>query len=138
MTYEKSCGGIIYTEDEGVRRYLIIESTEGVYGFPKGHMEENETEMETALREVLEETGIRPTFAEGIKLIDEYPSPNKENVTRQIIYFVGKYEKQKIIIQEAEVGSAKLMTYEEAENVFQFESLKRILREADNFIEEKL
>lgn len=30
------------------------------------------------------------------------------------------------------------MTYEEAENVFQFESLKRILREADNFIEEKL
>lgn len=30
------------------------------------------------------------------------------------------------------------MTYEEAENVFQVESLKRILREADNFIEEKL
>lgn len=90
MIYEKSCGGIIYAEEAGARRYLIIESTEGVYGFPKGHMEKGETELETALREVFEETGIKPVFIENCKLEEEHPLPNKVDVIKHITYFCGK------------------------------------------------
>lgn len=137
MTYEKSCGGIIYTEEDGVRRYLIIESIGGAYGFPKGHMEGNETEVETALREIGEEVGIHPTLIEDFKLTDEYPLPGKEGVGKQITYFVGTYADQEIIPLESELVNATLMTYEEAMNVFQFESSKRLLEEAERFLESK-
>lgn len=135
MTYEKSCGGIIYTEIKSVRRYLIIQSTEGIYGFPKGHMENDETELETALREVFEETGIRAALIEDFKLTDEHPLPNKKDVMKHITYFVGKYENQEITIQETELKSAKLMTYDEAMEAFQFESSKKLLKDANRFIE---
>lgn len=137
MTYEKSCGGIIYTEDEGVRHYLIIESVGGTYGFPKGHMEGDETEVETALREIWEEVGIRPILIEDFKLTDEYPLPGKEGVGKQIIYFIGTYSNQEIVPLESELVNATLMTYEEAMNVFQFESSKRLLEEANNFIDNR-
>lgn len=51
---------------------------------------------------------------------------------------MGKFENQEIVRQEAEVACAKLMTYDEAMEVFQFESSKRLLREADSFIESRL
>ena len=58
MNFEKSCGAVVFVEENSSVRYLLMCSMEGVYGFPKGHMEGNETEIETALREVREETGI--------------------------------------------------------------------------------
>ena len=57
---EKSCGIVLFHSDE----FLIIQHsvkpnvTEGHWDFPKGHVEENETEFETAVRELKEETGI--------------------------------------------------------------------------------
>ena len=57
---EKSCGIVLFYSDE----FLIIqhsnESNElkGHWDFPKGHVEDNESELETAVRELQEETGI--------------------------------------------------------------------------------
>ena len=38
--------------------FLLIQQKAGHYGFPKGHVEKNETEVETAIREIKEETGL--------------------------------------------------------------------------------
>lgn len=51
---EKSCGAIIIDRD----RVLLIQQKNGDIGFPKGHMEGRETEEETAMREVKEETNV--------------------------------------------------------------------------------
>ena len=51
---EKSCGTIIIDNN----KVLIIKQKQGFYGFTKGHMEENETEIETAIRETKEETNL--------------------------------------------------------------------------------
>ena len=48
MRYEKSCGAIVYTNDNGERLYLVEQMLDGHWGVPKGHVEENETEKETA------------------------------------------------------------------------------------------
>ena len=52
MRYIKSCGFVVYKEINDKRLYLIIRTSNGEYGFPKGHVEENETEHETAIREL--------------------------------------------------------------------------------------
>ena len=54
MKHEKSCGCIIIED----KKVLLIKQTNGIWGFPKGHVEKNETELQTAEREVKEETNI--------------------------------------------------------------------------------
>lgn len=58
MKIIKSCGFVVYTDVFGERRYLVIESVNGDVGFPKGHAEAGESELETAIRELREEVGI--------------------------------------------------------------------------------
>ena len=60
MNKEKSCGAVIFRRDKELQ-VLIIRQNEGHWCFPKGHVEGDETERETALREVKEETGFTLT-----------------------------------------------------------------------------
>ena len=58
MADEKSCGAIVFTYENEIRKYVIIRETglyQGYCGFPKGHMEAGETEQDTAIREVKED-----------------------------------------------------------------------------------
>ena len=88
MKHEKSCGGLIYAEHDGETHILLLKHRcGGHWSFPKGHMEAGETEMETALREIREETGLRVFLREGFREAVEY-SP-KPNVKKQVIYFIG-------------------------------------------------
>lgn len=138
MKYEKSCGAIIFTNIDGKIKYVIEQQIEGFHGFPKGHVEGNETEKETALREVFEEVGLKPTIVEGFRTTDEHLMPKKPGVLKQVVYFLAEYENQEIKIQEAELKEAKLMTYEEAMEVFEYESSKRMLTEANQFLKERV
>ena len=54
MIREKSCGAVIFRMEEGERKYLILRSTKGHTSLCKGHVERNETERQTARREILE------------------------------------------------------------------------------------
>lgn len=135
MKYEVSCGGIVFTRKENNIYFIIVKSLEGFYGFPKGHIEGNETEEETALREIYEEIGIRPQIIAGFRTTDEYPISNEKDMIKRVIYFVAEYNNQGLSYQEEELEGAYLMTYEEAMDTFQFESLKRILNEAKEFID---
>lgn len=135
MQYEVSSGAVVFTRKENNIYFAIVKSLEGYYGFPKGHIEGNETEEETALREIYEEIGIRAQIITGFRTIDEHPVPNRKDVIKRIIYFVAEYDKQQLCYQEDELEGAYLMTYEEAMDAFQFESSKRILNEAKKFIE---
>ena len=53
MKYEKSCGVVTYILINNEIHYLLVKQTNGFVSFPKGHVENNETEEEIALRECL-------------------------------------------------------------------------------------
>ena len=134
MNYEISCGAVVFTRAGEEIRYVIIRSTEGWYGFPKGHMEAGEGERETALREIREEVGLNVRLLEGFREVEEHPLPKKPGVMKRVIYFLAEFEGQELIPQEAEVSSAALMTFDEAMAVFQFENLRGLLRRAHGAI----
>ena len=88
MITKKSCGAIVYTKESGIIEYVIIRSKEGIYGFPKGHIEENESETETALCEVAEEVGLTVTLIPKFRLEDTHTSSrNGETRLKHIVYF---------------------------------------------------
>ena len=59
FSFEKSVGAVVFRRtDEGDLVFLLLQYRNGHWGFPKGHVEQGETEEKTLRREVLEETGI--------------------------------------------------------------------------------
>ena len=134
MTYEKSCGAVVFTRSHNEIQYLIIRNLTGIYGFPKGHVEPGETEEQTALREVFEEVGLSVNLLSGFRSEDKYPIPQKENTTKHVVYFLGEYCNQEFAYQKEELTDALLLNYETAMTLFQLESSKRILTEANDFL----
>ena len=134
MMYEKSCGAVVFTRMNNEIQYLLIRNLTGIYGFPKGHVEQGETEEQTALREVFEEVGLAVKLVSGFRSEDEHPIPQKENTMKQIVYFLGEYTNQEFTYQKEELTDALLTDYETAMTLFQFDSSKRILTEANNFL----
>lgn len=137
MNVEKSCGAVVYTIIDDKIMYLLIQNLSGIYGFPKGHTENNESEIETALREVYEEVGIKVELIDGFKTLDEHLIPQKKNTLKKIVYFLGKYENQEIKTQKEEILNALLVDFETALSLFQFESSKTILKQANDYLMEK-
>ena len=138
MVYEKSCGAVVFTREGGEIRYLLIKSLSGIYGFPKGHMETGESEEQTAQREVLEETGISVSLLSDFRVEEEYPLLQKKDTIKQVVYFLGEYYAQEIQYQRSELTDALLVDYESAMQLFQFDSSRKILTEADKFLANKI
>lgn len=138
MITEKSCGAIVYTIENNKIKYVIIRSKEGIYGFPKGHIEGTESETETALREISEETGLIVRLIDGFRTNDTHRFiRNGETRLKHIVYFLAEYADQVLKVQETELSSIHLMDYETAISVFQFESSRRLLSKAHDFLMHK-
>ena len=92
MKKEKSCGAVVYRDgDAGMEVLLIKRKNGGHWAFPKGHVEKKETEAETALREIKEETGLKVELDTSFREIVAY-SP-KPGVMKDVIYFAAKAKK---------------------------------------------
>lgn len=136
MLTEKSCGAVVFTRQNGEIKYLLIRSVEGFYGFPKGHMEANETEEETALREIFEETGLKVSLFPIFKTAEEHPFTRKDGVPalKKVTYFLAEYADQTPVRQESEVESLELFDYSAAMEKIEFESNRRVLSDANEFL----
>ena len=134
MKNEKSCGAVVFTRTAKGIEYVIVRSLEGYFGFPKGHCEADETEEETALREIWEETGLKVTLIPGFRFVDVHPIPKLPGVMKQVVYFLAEYEGQDICYQKEELTGAYLMPFDAAMDAFQWESSKMILTEANDYL----
>ncbi|MBO5357805.1 MAG: NUDIX domain-containing protein [Clostridia bacterium] len=133
MKFEKSCGVIVFTRINGQIKYVIEQSINGHYGFPKGHVEQDETETVTALREVYEEVGLKPTLTNGFRETVEYYIPSV-NVQKTVVYFLGEYYNQQIIPQKEEILKADLYTFEDAKQLFTHQNNVDLLIKANEFL----
>ena len=72
--FHKSCGILPYRIHQGQREYLIVfEEFSQCWSLPKGHMEAGETEVQAALRELSEETGLNGQPDVTKRAVLEYP-----------------------------------------------------------------
>ena len=138
MNWEKSCGAIVFTRRDGQLLYVIVQEMGGAYSFPKGHVEGDETEMETARREVFEETGLRPAFLPGFRETDEYDLAEKPGTRKQVVYFLAEYGIEPLVPRQGEIRRILLVPYEEAAQYFEHPGTRRILAAANEFLKSRL
>lgn len=136
---EKSCGGIVFTIRKEQIFYVIIEEASGFHSLPKGHVEDGESEEQTAIREIEEETGLKLDLIQGFRMVDEYVPREKPDVTRQIVYFLAEYlDEEPYIVRPDEVRSIKVLNLEDALNTLEYDGIKSILATADQYIKEHI
>jgi len=87
--FRKSCGVLPYRVQDGEREFLIVyESFSQCWSLPKGHMEAGETPIQTAVRELLEETGLTAEIDETRQATITYPISPKGR--KEVVFFLGK------------------------------------------------
>ena len=133
---EHSCGAVLFTEENGVRKYVLVMEVTGSYGFPKGHQEGEETDLETAIREIKEETGITNLeFIPNLKRTIRYKV--SENAIKEVVYFVAKYQNEEFDIQiKNEILAVKKYPIDAALSLLKYQEMKNILIEIDYMLEE--
>ena len=89
---EKSCGTVTFTKIDGEIKYLLTRTDYGVYGFAKGHVEDGESERQTAVRETWEETSIKPKIVNGFRKTIQYKLKNGNDKT--VVFYLGYFENQ--------------------------------------------
>ncbi len=132
MKYEKSCGAVCFIEKEDILKVLIVQhKLGGHWAFPKGHVEQNETELQTAAREVLEETGVEISFIDGFRIENTY-NPTK-NICKTVVYFVAQSETEKTVPQPEEIRNVYFENVEKAKDILTYEADRKMLAKAIDF-----
>ncbi len=130
--FEKSCGAIIFNKFNKEYKVLLINfihDDELRWGFPKGHMENGETEIQTAIREIKEEVGL------NVEIIPKFRAQThfsfKKGTTNAAVYYCAESDSTITIPQKSEVEETAWFSFEDARNHLTYECDKKIL---DNFI----
>ena len=141
MKHEKSAGVIAYYYDESEKKpFFLLLKYKTYWGFPKGIIEENEKEEETALRELEEEAGIKAELVKGFQHKQAwFFKAQGELVRKEAVFFlarVNKEEKEKTKIS-FEHEDFCWLEYEEAIKKLKIKANREMLEKANLFIKEK-
>ena len=129
---EKSCGAVIWRGTPGEHQYLLARHNGGHWSFPKGHVEGEETEIQTAQREILEETGLQAEIDTNFRqVVTYYP---KAGVIKDVIFFIAKPVGGTQHAQEAEIADLGWFSFSEARPLVTFATDEEVLLAAENYL----
>lgn len=130
MKHEKACGTIVINDN----KVLVIQQKQGFWGFPKGHMEQGENEIETAVRETKEETNLDVIIEDKTRFCLTYFIEDN-NIHKEVVYFVAKVDgKVDIKPQIEEVNSIAWIDIAKVEDILTFDNLKELWKVVLNHI----
>ncbi len=133
MSKEKSCGAVVYRKENNGYLFLLEKMKLGHISIPKGHVEANESEAETALREIKEETNLDVVVDTGFRRIIAYSPCN--GCINEVIFFVAEAkENRKMEPQECEVKDLMWKSFQEAKELLTFDSDKQTLAAAYSYL----
>jgi 8-oxo-dGTP pyrophosphatase MutT (NUDIX family) len=135
MPSEKSCGAVIFKRGS-TRKYLLLHYEGGHWDFVKGHVEKDESEVDTVRRETQEEVGMTElTFIEGYRQpISYYYKRAGRTVYKQVIFYLVETSTDTVRLSREHVGFDWL-PYDRAYERLTYKNAKETLRKAQEFLE---
>ncbi|MGG4450962.1 NUDIX hydrolase [Brevibacillus porteri] len=113
---EISAGGVVYQKQETEYVLLLIEDRYGKVTLAKGKQEMGETIEETALREVLEETGVAGRLGSKLDMITYvYTHPaTGDSIDKEVHYYLVEAYNTEITVQLEEINDVHWHSAKEA------------------------
>ena len=134
-----SIGIILFRQFPRSVKFLLVKQQQGHWSFPKGHIEKDEKFIDTAIRELYEETGIKKIsfLRRKIFLRDDYYFKKETVKVHKIVdYYIAETETVKVRIDGKEILNYKWCTYEKAWEKLTFKESRKILKQANKIIGE--
>lgn len=108
MITEKSAGFILISDNFHASHpsVLLLHYLSGHWDFPKGNIENDETEMQAATRELKEETGIEIfTLLHGYRHVLNYKYTKKSTlISKQVTLFLASTNVNEVAISHEHIG----------------------------------
>jgi bis(5'-nucleosidyl)-tetraphosphatase len=136
--------GVVLFRQNGEREYLLLRSAltrRTVWEFPKGGIEEGETEAIAAERELREETGLRegdfalrPDFREEEHYVfTRGGGADRSLVVKSVVYFLAEWRSGEVEISH-ESTDFRWVPYTEAQRLVRFPEKRRVLERAERLL----
>jgi 8-oxo-dGTP pyrophosphatase MutT (NUDIX family) len=137
--FEKSAGGVVVRFGEAEPRFLLIRDGYGHWGFPKGHLERGERADTAALREVMEETGLRRVnVVAPIAAIEWRFRFRGRLIQKHCEFFLMESESGDTRPQKAEgITDCRWATIDEAQALLDYENARGVLTRASAMVAER-
>jgi 8-oxo-dGTP pyrophosphatase MutT (NUDIX family) len=145
VTRELSSGGLVYRRSAG--RWLVClggrrRSDDGpmVWSIPKGHVEEGESMADAALREVLEETGLRSVIADMLGDVTYWYGRHDSNgkplrIFKRVRFFLLRHRGGRFADRDHELDAVRWFTLSDAETAVGYASEQALVRRARELLE---
>ena len=133
---DKSCGVVLFNSGKVLllRHSSISSRGGGHWDFPKGHIDAGETEIQTALRELEEETGMsNANVIDGVRDTISYTfSGGQERIGKEVIFFLATTKESKVILRHEHIDYSWL-DFDSAFSRLTYDNARQVLRNAIEF-----
>ena len=128
--YVKSCGAIIiHKSGENNYKVLLVKNHNGRYwSFPKGHVEKGETEEETAIREIKEETGLDVEIVDSFREVSDYCPFGR--IKKRVVFFMAQTFSTNVVVQKEEIDSYIWVDLYDVHNKCTYDNDLRVIKKA--------
>lgn len=133
MIYEKSCGAVVVDASGDRPLYLCVLQGAGHWSLPKGHVEEDENEKVTAVREIKEETGLDVEFIGEFRAEARYAP--KPGVMKTVVFFLAKPVGGILAPNMDDTRACEWLTLEQAKDRMIYQDTQDILDEAEAYLQ---
>jgi len=136
---DKSIGAVTYRmQDENIEYLLVKSARADFWGLPKGHPEAGESEVETAEREIGEETCFDVKIIDGFREAIDYTLPSGE--AKQVIFFLATLVRAKKMckIDFNEITASVWAEYDSAMRLLTYCNCRNTLEKAHRFINQQM
>ena len=140
MRKVESFGVIPLIKDQlGQYRVLLILHSKGSHwGFPKGKANPRETPLESATRELKEETGLDiEVILSEVPITEQYQFRHRGERIVKVVHYFPALVKGELALQVEEVREAKWLSLDLAEQQLSFKEARQILKSCLPLIEAK-
>ena len=135
--HEKSCGAVVFKKN-GEVKYLLLHYEAGHWDYVKGQVEPHESERETVLRELQEETGItEASFIEGFReVISYFYRREGKTVNKEVIFYLIESQESEVRLSYEHIGF-EWLNNEKAMARLTFSNAKKVLEKANDFLKQR-
>jgi len=135
MPVERSSGAVVFYEENGSVKFLLLRRGPAYWDLPKGSIDKGEDELATAEREIKEETGLTdvkfvPDFKEKISY---FYKREGQTIYKEVVFFLAETKTKEIKISK-EHDEFGWFDYEEA---FKKVKSKELIEKVNKFLKSK-